>query len=126
MTEKQKYWLANADGDKALVEGREQRDRFVPLGWSETTEPAGDEWVIARMDGIENPARFPAAAFRLVWEPRGWVAAPPAEPVSPFNGGHVPAPAAPPADVAPADTTTTTSKSKTTAAASGDKEKTGA
>lgn len=122
MTEKHRYWLVNAEGENALVEGAAERDRFLPLGWTETTEPVADEWVMARMDGIEQPARFPATAFREVWEPRGWKPAPPAEPVSPFNGdqpaAQTQAPAVPPLS-APSPT-----PKPTTAAAGGDtKEK---
>lgn len=71
MTDKITTWLVDETGTKALVEGADERDRLLPLGWSETTEPAGDEFVWCRHDGITDPARFPAASLEA-WRARGW------------------------------------------------------
>lgn len=118
MTEKQTYWLVNAEGNKALASGAAERDRLVPLGWAETEEPTGDEFVWARHEGIADPARFPAASFAEVWQPRGWEPSTPPEPVTGFNT-EAPAPAVKSADPA-ADQTP---KSPTPAASGNTKEK---
>lgn len=107
MTDKQTYWLADQTGKKALVTGAAERDRWVPLGWAEADEPTGTEFVYARMEGVEQPAEFPASAFKEIWEPRGWVAGPPPEPVSPFNGDQ-PAPVTAPEPEKSAKSTTST------------------
>lgn len=81
MTALQKYWLVDETGAKALVEGAEQRDRFLPLGWTETDEPTGTEFVWARCPGVADPARFPAETLEA-WATRGWA---PGAPPSPFD-----------------------------------------
>jgi hypothetical protein len=86
MTEKNTYWLRDAAGDYALITGADQRDRWIPLGWAEADEPSGNEFVWARCEGIQEPARFPAQALADVWSAKGWQAAEPPSPVSPFNG----------------------------------------
>jgi hypothetical protein len=48
MTESKRYWIADAEGVKAVVEGVDARDYWVKVrGWAETTEPVGLErqWV---------------------------------------------------------------------------------
>ena len=77
MTGPKTYWLVDRTGNKALVEGAAERDRWVPLGWAEAEEPTGDELVWASFDGVEQPAQFPHDIFREVWEPKGWTAAAP-------------------------------------------------
>ncbi|WP_435233367.1 hypothetical protein [Micromonospora aurantiaca (nom. illeg.)] len=84
MTKKQSYWLSDGFGAKALVEGAEQKDRWVPLGWSESDEPAGDDRVWLRHEEHGGRALFPAAAMEL-WQQKGWQPSDPPEPVSPFN-----------------------------------------
>jgi hypothetical protein len=118
MTEKQTYWLADRAGNKALVEGAAERDRWVPLGWAEADEPTGDELVWASFEGVEDPAQFPAEVFLEVWGPKGWTPSAPPEPVDPLTGIRPPrpVPATPPA-AAPAETTV---QGKT--AAGGEKE----
>jgi hypothetical protein len=54
-----------------------------------TSSAPGVEMVWAWHEGIEQPAKFPAAALP-VWEAKGWVPGPPPEPVSPFNGDQLP------------------------------------
>jgi hypothetical protein len=95
MTEKQTYWLVDATGDHALITGADERDRWVPLGWTPADEPIGDAFVWAWLDGITVPARFPAAALAEVFGPKGWVAGPPPQAVSPFNGDQAVPAAAP-------------------------------
>lgn len=81
MTALQKYWLVDETGAKALVEGATERDRLVPLGWAETSEPTGSEFVWARCPGVADPARFPAETL-LAWATKGWE---PGAPPSPFD-----------------------------------------
>lgn len=119
MTDKQTYWLVDETGKKALVEGAVERDRFKPLGWADTTEPAGDEFVYHWLDGVTVPALFPAGSLE-VWQAKGWKPGPPPEPVSPFNGDQAVA-VAPQSAPSPAEQAEAPSKSK---AAAGDaKEK---
>lgn len=81
---KTKYWMTDGYGAKALIEGADQRDRWVPLGWSETGEPVAGERVWMRHPDIAVPALFAAEAVHL-WQQKGWEPAAPPEPVSPFN-----------------------------------------
>lgn len=86
MTEKQTYWVT-ADGvEFALITGADRRDQWAGLGWTETGEPTGDQFVWARCEGIEQPARFPVRALAEVWSLKGWAASEPPSPASPFNG----------------------------------------
>jgi hypothetical protein len=100
MTDKT-YWLVDATGRKALVAGAAERDRWLPLGWADTTEPAGDELVFARAPGVEQPGVFPASALATVWAPKGWAPGAPPAPASPSSGPtpepEPPAPTAKPA-----------------------------
>jgi hypothetical protein len=83
MTEAKKYWLTDGQGDFAVVASAEERDRWLPLGWSVTDEPT-DGWVHIWRDGIEQPGRVPVTALADLWGPRGWVAGPPPEGTHPF------------------------------------------
>lgn len=83
-TDKQGYWLVNEAGVKAFVVGAAERDRWVPLGWTQSSEPTGNEFLYARMDGIADPAKFPAASFLESWGQRGWMPCAPPDPESPF------------------------------------------
>lgn len=71
MTAKKDFWLVDETGNKALVQGADDRDRLLPLGWSEATEPTGDEQVWMSHPEVENPARFPAGALAQ-WQVLGW------------------------------------------------------
>jgi hypothetical protein len=65
--------------------------------------------VWARAEGIAEPARFPAGVLAEVWSQKGWSAAAPPEPLSPFNGDRdVPgsAPSAVSSSATPAESTT--------------------
>ena len=95
---KNTYWMADGYGNKALVEGADQRDRWKPLGWAESTEPVAGERVWMRHSEIAVPAQFSAESVEL-WRQKEWQPGAPPEPVSPFNADQ-------PADVAePAPTT---------------------
>lgn len=89
MTKKTTYWLTDGYGSKALIEGAEARDRWVPLGWSEADEPAAGERVWLRHEEHGGRAQFPAEAVAL-WQQKGWQPSDPPEPINPFNA---PAPA---------------------------------
>lgn len=123
MTGKQTYWLVDETGTKALVEGAAERDRWVPRGWAESTEPTGSEFFYAWLDGVTVPARLTAAA-RDVWEIKGWKPGPPPEPASPFNGdqlGAAPA-SADAAESGTAETTTTSGTPRRSRTAAGGEE----
>lgn len=94
---KTKYWLADGYGGKALVEGADERDRWLPLGWSESSEPQPGERVWLRHEEHGGRALFPAESVEL-WRQKGWQPSDPPEPINPFNTER-------PADVAePAQT----------------------
>lgn len=114
MTDKQTYWLVDAGGRKALAATAAERDRWLPHGWTVSTEPTGDELVWARFEGVADPGQFPAQAFLEVWGPKGWTPSAPPEPLDPLTGARLPAPETPPAPAEPS------TQAKT--AAGGDKE----
>lgn len=70
---KQTYWIADADGVKAKVEGTEARDEWISVrGWSETTEPVGYEfqWIRNVDHGGKGVMNHEAV---LMHEGLGWV-----------------------------------------------------
>lgn len=70
---KQTYWIADADGVKAKVEGAEARDEWISVrGWSETTEPVGYEfqWIRNVDHGGKGVMNHEAV---LMHEGLGWV-----------------------------------------------------
>lgn len=73
------HWIKIADAHYALVDNVE-RDKWTPLGWRETAEPAVDEFVYLRHEGIDTPALFAYGAVP-VWNELGWVFGPPPAPV---------------------------------------------
>lgn len=80
---KNMYWIADADGTRALVEGADERDRWSRVhGWSEVSEPQPQDFVWLRN---ENPdlgaARMTYEAAQLdAWAARGWTPGAPPEP----------------------------------------------
>lgn len=80
MTDKQTYWLVDGDGAKALVVGVDERDRFRPHGWTETTEPAGSDMVWLEHEVTGGRQLFPMAVTPQ-WGALGWRLAGPPEPV---------------------------------------------
>lgn len=76
MTEAKKFWIADSEGVKAVVEGAEARDHWVRVrGWSETTEPTGYEfqWVRNASHGGKGVMNHEAAVLHegLDWFPSG-------------------------------------------------------
>lgn len=81
MSEPKKYWIADAEGAKALVVGADARDFWSTQGWAESTEPVDQEFVWLQHDVHEGRAKFNAQAVPL-WAPRGWF---PSDPPPPEN-----------------------------------------
>lgn len=81
MSDKQ-IWVRRSVGDRneyALLASAEERDRFGPFGWVETTdEPAPDAWVWMRHDGIDGAQAFPIASVPN-WAAKEWYPAAPPE-----------------------------------------------
>ncbi|MBQ1064472.1 hypothetical protein [Micromonospora sp. C41] len=77
---KTKYWLTDGYGAHALVEGAEERDRWVPRGWSETAEPTGEGRVWMRHTDHGGHQLF-AAGVVETWRALGWEPSAPPEPV---------------------------------------------
>ncbi|WP_422744355.1 hypothetical protein ACN27B_08725 [Micromonospora sp. WMMD754] len=77
---KTNYWLTDGYGAKALATGAEERDRWVPRGWSESTEPAGSDQVWMRHTDHGGHAQF-AADVVETWRALGWEPSAPPEPV---------------------------------------------
>jgi hypothetical protein len=76
MTEKQTYWIADAEGVKAKVSGAEARDEWTKVrGWSETTEPVGQEfqWIRNVDHGGKGVMNHEAVLLHegLGWAPSG-------------------------------------------------------
>ncbi|MFY1588997.1 hypothetical protein ACN267_31405 [Micromonospora sp. WMMD734] len=111
---KTNYWLTDGYGNKALVVGTDERDRWTPIGWAESTEPAGDDMVWMRHGGHGGHAQFAAGVLEQ-WRALGWEPSPPPEPVDVLHDGHlvdVTAPPVGPASTAPQTTTKAPSTSK--------------
>ncbi|HEY9414673.1 MAG TPA: hypothetical protein VIQ30_07945 [Pseudonocardia sp.] len=96
MAEKKTYWLTDGYGNSAQVVGAEERDRWVPRGWSETTEPTGDERVWMHNATTDGRAQF-AAGVVETWRALGWEPSAPPEPVDVLHDEQL-------VDVAPAQT----------------------
>lgn len=76
MTEKNTYWIADHEGVKACVTGADARDFWTKVnGWSETTEPVGQEfqWVRHEVHGGKAAMNHEAAVMHrgLGWVPSG-------------------------------------------------------
>lgn len=95
MTSKKSYWLTDGYGTAAQVEGAEERDRWLPLGWQVIDDEdalTGATHVWLKHEGHGGRQRFPVESVEL-WQAKGWQPSDPPPPSDPFN-----APA--PADVA--------------------------
>jgi hypothetical protein len=73
---KQDYWIADAEGAKALVTGPEDRDEWVKVrGWTETDEPVDGEFQYIRNVNHGGVGRMTHAAVALHaglgWVPSG-------------------------------------------------------
>jgi hypothetical protein len=93
-----KFWIADAEGVKAQVEGAEARDYWTKVhGWSETTEPVGHEfqWVRNEVHGGKGAMNHEAAVLHegLGWFPCGpdGYDEPAAEPVAKSSPAKTPA-----------------------------------
>lgn len=106
---KTNYWLTDGYGNKAVAVVAEERDRWVPRGWSESTEPSGDDRVWMRHGGHGGHAQFPAAVVET-WQALGWEASPPPEPVDVLHDEHLVDVAAPPVEQPSTEPQTPTSK----------------
>lgn len=115
MAEKKTYWLTDGYGNKAQVAGAEERDRWVPRGWSETTEPAGEERVWMRHTVHQGHAQF-AAGVVETWRALGWEPSAPPEPVDVLHDAQL-------VDVAPAPVPAASSNSTETATSGNTKGK---
>jgi hypothetical protein len=74
------YWIADATGAHALVEGDEQRDIWVHLrGWHLSGEPGPTDQV--RVVNGDLFGCVPFAALADGWADLGWAPGPPPEPV---------------------------------------------
>jgi hypothetical protein len=76
MTDSKKFWIADVDGVKAVVAGTAARDEWVKVhGWTETTEPVGQEfqWVRNADHGGKGVLNHEAALLHegLGWFPSG-------------------------------------------------------
>ena len=103
---KNTYWLADGYGSKALVEGADERDRWVPRGWAEADEPAGEDRVWMQHGEHKGRAQFPAAVVET-WQALGWKPAAPPEPVDVLHDAQL-VDVAPDAKEAPASTASDT------------------
>lgn len=98
MTDPKKYWIQDAQGVYALVEGAEARDWWTKVrGWTEADEPGPTDQVHVVNENPEIGGGFlPYAAVEL-HAGLGWSAGPPPEPVPAPSPAETPAP---PADAA--------------------------
>ncbi|MFF0823063.1 hypothetical protein ACFYUR_22100 [Micromonospora haikouensis] len=88
MATKNTYWLADGYGSKALVEGADQRDRWLPLGWTVSGEPADGDMVWMRHAVHSGHAQFSAGVVDT-WKALGWEPSPPPEPVDLLHDEHL-------------------------------------
>lgn len=72
-------WMKDAYGNKAHVPS-DERDAWVPRGWTEADEPAADERVWMEHGAHGGRALFPAGIAET-WQALGWAPSPPPEPV---------------------------------------------
>ena len=80
---KQTYWITDPNGGaKALVEGAEERDRWVHIqGWSESGEPVSGDMVWAFNPNTGGRAKLPHDPLADYWKGVGFVPSAPPEPV---------------------------------------------
>jgi len=78
MTDKTTYWIADAEGVKARVVGAEARDEWTKVrGWTDATEPVGQEFQWIRHEGHGGKGVMNHAAA-LLHEGLGWFPSGPA------------------------------------------------
>jgi hypothetical protein len=77
----QKYWMRSDTGDLMQVGSAAERDSWLLRNWQESkSEPSDRDQVWFRVEGVENPAKFPWGA-REFWGSRGWEPSTPPEPI---------------------------------------------
>jgi hypothetical protein len=84
---KTKYWMTDGYGTAALVEGADERDRWLPLDWTVIDDPdglAGVTHVWLRHEEHGGRQRFPVGSVEL-WQVKGWQPSDPPAPENPFN-----------------------------------------
>lgn len=74
------YWITTTTGVHAQVDGVDERDRWTPRGWTETSEPGPTDFVWMRKEGLDQPAQF-AYGAAATWQQMGWEYSAPPEPV---------------------------------------------
>jgi hypothetical protein len=82
MSGKNTYWITDADGNKAIVEGAAVRDEWVKLrGWADAVgEPAPTDQVhVIHETGMRG--RLPYGAIAGGWDGLGWAPSDPPMPV---------------------------------------------
>lgn len=79
MTDKQTYWIADAEGVKARVTSAGARDHWVRVkGWTEADEPTGQEFVWVRNEAPDHNGKGVMNHEALLLAGgRGWVASGP-------------------------------------------------
>jgi hypothetical protein len=79
---KQSYWIADVEGNHALVEGADARDEWTKIrGWSEVGEPGPNDQVHVVNEHPEvGPGRLPYAALAAGLDGYGWRPGPPPPP----------------------------------------------
>lgn len=109
------YWIANPEGEYALVDGAAARDEWIKVrGWHEAGEPGPTDQVHVVNENPEvGPGRLPYAAVAL-HAGLGWKAGPPPSPVDVTKDSVL---------VDPAPVVGEQAKPKTQSAAGGDSSK---
>jgi hypothetical protein len=80
---KQTYWIRDAEGAFALVEGADQRDTWTRVrGWRETAEPGPSDRVHIVHPEVGHGGPLPYEAIvGTAWAGLGWKPGPPPQPV---------------------------------------------
>ena len=104
MAEKKTYWMQDHAGNKALITGAEERDRWIPHGWTDTDEPGDRDFVWLRHPDLGEPTNPIVWAARDYWQGRDWVPGAPPEPVNPALDPALTAPREKPAKAEKATT----------------------
>jgi hypothetical protein len=99
-----KYWISDAEGVKAVVEGAEARDWWTKVqGYVLADEPVGDDRVWLQHAEHGGRQVFPALSVQG-WMGRGWMPSDPPVPEDKATAHWATEPAAAPEPSAPAPT----------------------